>query len=221
MGRGTMTYISAEQSRLFDDFAINKMGISSVVLMERAALAVYRRLLESPNFSLKKVLVIAGTGNNGGDGAAVARLLHLRGISATIWLLGDRQKASIEMQRQLTIAENYGLSVVSSIDDLKNYSTIVDAIFGVGLSRDIKGKFAQVVEQINQSAIPVMAVDIPTGIHADSGQVMALAVKATETVTMSYNKLGLAEKTGQAFAGLVTIADIGVYDPNSLKRYLD
>ncbi|QAS70622.1 NAD(P)H-hydrate epimerase [Oenococcus sicerae] len=216
-----MTYISAEQSRLFDDFAINKMGISSVVLMERAALAVYRRLLESPNFSLKKVLVIAGTGNNGGDGAAVARLLHLRGISATIWLLGDRQKASIEMQRQLTIAENYGLSVVSSVDDLKNYSTIVDAIFGVGLSRDIKGKFAQVVEQINQSAIPVMAVDIPTGIHADNGQVMAIAVKATETVTMSYNKLGLAEKTGQAFAGLVTISDIGVYDPNSLKRYLD
>ncbi|KGO19481.1 hypothetical protein Q757_10190 [Oenococcus alcoholitolerans] len=101
----TDDYISAKQAAAFDDFTINEIGVPSAVLMERAALAVYQRLLAGRVFDLKKVLVVAGSGNNGGDGIAVARMLFLRGLDVTIWLLGKRQNTSPENKRQLDIAK--------------------------------------------------------------------------------------------------------------------
>ncbi|MCV3295562.1 MAG: NAD(P)H-hydrate epimerase [Oenococcus sp.] len=214
----TGQYISAEQASAFDDFTINQIGVPSAVLMEKAALAVYDRMLRSPAFNLRKVLVISGSGNNGGDGIAVARLLYLRGTSVTIWFLGNPDKASEQTQLQFKIAENYGVPIKDRIDeeDFASYTCLVDAIFGVGLSRDIKGKFAQAVDRINASPAAVMAVDIASGLHADDGKVLGTAVQADETVTMSYNKLAMATEQGRKLAGLVTVADIGIYDPASM-----
>ncbi|MGY3743875.1 NAD(P)H-hydrate epimerase [Oenococcus kitaharae] len=214
----TGQYISAEQASAFDDFTINQIGVPSAVLMEKAALAVYDRLLKSPAFNLKKVLVIAGSGNNGGDGIAVARLLYLRGIPVTIWLLGQQDKASVQTQLQLKIVKNYGLPIENQIDEenFSKYTCLVDAIFGVGLSREIEGNYAQAVNRINASTAAVMAVDIPSGLHADDGKVLGTSVQADETVTMSYNKMAMATEQGRQLAGLVTVADIGIYDPNCL-----
>ncbi|WP_219335021.1 NAD(P)H-hydrate epimerase, partial [Oenococcus oeni] len=105
----TTIYISSKQAHNFDDYTINKIGVPSSVLMERAALAVCQRLLESRNFNLKKVLVVAGIGNNGGDGIAVARMLYLKQVPVKIYLLGDREKISKDSRIQLKIAENYGV----------------------------------------------------------------------------------------------------------------
>ncbi|KGH65801.1 carbohydrate kinase [Oenococcus oeni IOEB_C23] len=209
----TTIYISSKQAHNFDDYTINKIGVPSSVLMERAALAVCQRLLESRNFNLKKVLVVAGIGNNGGDGIAVARMLYLKQVPVKIYLLGDREKISKDSRIQLKIAENYGVPFVSNIDDLSSYTTIVDAVFGVGLSRDVTGEIAGIVDFINNNPASVMAVDMPTGLNADNGNIMGTAVKAAETVTMSYNKLGLISETGRKFAGVVTAADIGIYEP--------
>ncbi|MYV17775.1 NAD(P)H-hydrate epimerase [Furfurilactobacillus milii] len=212
------TYITAAQSQAFDAYTMNQIGVPSMVLMERAALAVAHQIVNSPSFDLKSVLVVAGTGNNGGDGVAVARLLHLNHISVTIWLLGNRDHASEQTQQQLAIADHYNIPVVTVQPDMANYTTVVDAIFGVGLSRDVTGKFADVVDAINAAKANVMAVDMPTGLGTDNGQVMGTVVEATETVTMSYNKLGLATDNGRRFGGIVTVADIGIYDPATLTE---
>lgn len=214
----TDDYISAKQAAAFDDFTINEIGVPSAVLMERAALAVYQRLLAGRVFDLKKVLVVAGSGNNGGDGIAVARMLFLRGLDVTIWLLGKRQNTSPENKRQLDIAKKYGIKTLLQVDDLSKYSTIVDAIFGVGLSRDITGGYADIIERINQTGLPVMAVDMPSGISADQGRVLNKAVIAQETVTMSYGKKGLILADGPHYAGLVTVADIGIYRTDDLQK---
>ncbi|MCF6166105.1 YjeF protein [Furfurilactobacillus rossiae] len=212
------TYITAAQSQAFDAYTMNQIGIPSMVLMERAALAVAHQIVNSTSFDLNNVLVVAGTGNNGGDGVAVARLLHLNHIPVTIWLLGNRDHASEQTQQQLTIADHYNIPVIADQPDMANYTTVVDAIFGVGLSRDITGKFADVVDAINAAKANVMAVDMPTGLGTDDGQIMGTVVEATETVTMSYNKLGLATDNGRRFGGIVTVADIGIYDPATLTE---
>ncbi len=144
-------------------------------------------------------------------------MLYLKQVPVKIYLLGDRKKVSKDTQTQLKIAENYGVPFVSDIDDLGSYTTIVDAIFGVGLSRDVTGKIAGIVDFINNSPAAVMAVDVPTGLSADNGNIMGTAVKAAETVTMSYNKLGLITETGRKFSGIVTVAEIGIYDPQLLE----
>ncbi|HAT55039.1 MAG TPA: NAD(P)H-hydrate epimerase, partial [Lactobacillus sp.] len=151
---------------------------------------------------------------------AVARLLHLIHVPVTIGLLGSRDHTSDQTKQQPTIADHYGIPVVSEQPDLANYTTIVDAIFGVGLSRDVTGKFAEVVDAINAAPASVMAVDMPTGLGTDDGNVMGTVVDATETVTMSYNKLGLATDNGRRFGGIVKVADIGIYDPETLNATL-
>ncbi len=212
-----LNYISSSQSKEFDNYTINNIGVPSIILMEHAAQAISTRLINSSNFSLKKVLIIAGTGNNGGDGIALARLLFLKRYDVTIYLVGSPKKASQETKKQLSIVNNYGIPVINKINSFKGYTTIVDALLGVGLSRDVTGGFADIVDKANHSMIPIMSVDIPTGINSDNGKVMGTAVKSTETVTMAYNKEGLGTPNGQKFSGVVTVADIGIYNPEKIK----
>ncbi|GAB6093273.1 NAD(P)H-hydrate epimerase [Furfurilactobacillus curtus] len=211
--------ISAQQARTFDDYTINHLGIPSPVLMERAALAVTQRLTTSINFELTNVLIVAGSGNNGGDGIAVARLLHLRHIPVTVWLIGNLDHASEQLTQQYEIAKRYGIHVTQTKpDQLTTFTTVVDAVFGVGLSRPIAGQLAEAVQELNQTNLPILAIDIPSGIDADTGQPMGVAIQAIETITMSYNKIGLTTKSGQLYAGRITIADIGIYDPETIER---
>lgn len=210
--------ITAKQAHAFDAYTIEQLGVPSLVLMEHAAMAVVDRLEKNPVFDLQSVLVVAGPGNNGGDGVAVARLLHLQHIPVTIWLLGNRDHISTQTTQQLAIADNYGIPVVTRAPQLEQFSTIVDAIFGVGLTRPVAGIFGESVQRINSANRPVLAIDIPTGIDTDTGAVLGTAISANETVTMSYNKIGLTTPTGKSAAGVVTVADIGIYDPATLTK---
>ena len=210
---------TAGEMRNADADTIHRIGIPGCVLMERAAMAIADAasdyLAEQGAFSAGKmrVLCVCGTGNNGGDGAACARILAERGIRASIAVSGKEERFSEEMALEMKIARNEGVEVIPQdkiIEAVKQADLIVDALFGTGLSRSIEGAAADLIRCINASDARVIAADIPSGIHADTGQVLGEAVRADETVTMQYKKRGLVLYPGAEYAGTVHIAQIGI-----------
>ena len=144
--------LTAAQMKQADRNTIETMGVPSLVLMERAALSCVEEL-QNGTWDTGKVLAVCGPGNNGGDGAAIARILKN--------------------------------------PDFREYTVIIDAIFGIGVSRPLAGEYRRAVEAICASGVPVLAVDIPSGIHTDTGEVLDAAVKARATVTFACAKPGL------------------------------
>lgn len=205
--------ITAEEMRKLDAHTINEIGIPSLLLMERAALAVRDEIITAYPISQTNVVVVAGSGNNGGDGLAVARLLKIAGVNVTILNVGNPAHASEEHQVQEKICQYYQIPETTDLAVLQDASLIVDAIFGIGIDREIKGHYVDVIQAINNAHAPVIAVDMPSGINTDTGEVMGVAVQADLTVTFAYNKVGLTKGAGQKHAGRVVVAnDMGTYD---------
>ena len=204
--------ITAEQMRHYDSYTINTIGIPSLVLMERAALAVRDEVLNAFPLNLQNIVVVAGSGNNGGDGLDVARLLHIAGVKVTILNVGNPDHASNEHQVQDRICRYYKIPQTSDLNVLKDASLIVDALFGIGIDSPVEGNYATAIEAINNSDAVVVAVDMPSGINTDTGEVMGVAVNATATVTFAVNKVGLTKSAGKKHAGRVVVAsDMGTY----------
>lgn len=208
--------------KLLDHGTIHNMHVPSLVLMERAALATaeeIRKYLEKKNGSgnLKKerILTVCGFGNNGGDGIAIARLLHLAGIRSEIYLAGNPDKMTEETRHQWDIAMSYQVPVMNN-PVWDEYTVIVDGIFGVGLSREITGNYKEIIDHMNEAPAYKAAVDIPSGIHGDTGAVLGTAFEADLTVTFAYKKRGLCLYPGRAYAGRTVVADIGIYDPGTV-----
>ena len=149
--------LNAKEAGELDKISIQKYGIPSLVLMERAALALSKRVAELPNLSETKILIICGMGNNGGDGAACGRILKEWGYDVSVFLIGNREKASTEMRTQLEIAEKLSMTFVSE-PDLNQFPVLIDAIFGIGLSREVTGEYAEWIQKINQSSSYVISV---------------------------------------------------------------
>lgn len=200
--------VNSEQMKQLDAFTIHEMGVPSLVLMEKASMAVVEEIKQG--FDLKKILILCGSGNNGADGVAVGRILHLQGYQVDLYLAGKEESFTEESKTQWKIARNYGVSIVNKID-FREYTTIVDAVFGVGLSRKVSGSYHDLIEQVNQANIPVLAVDIPSGVNGTTGQIMGVGIKAKKTVTFAYGKIGLYLYPGAAYAGEVVVKDIGIY----------
>lgn len=211
--------VSSEQMKELDRYTIEEMGVSSIVLMERAALAVTEELKK--DFDLTRVLVICGNGNNGGDGAAAARILKTQGYNVSLYFTGNPASFSEQMKIQWKIAQNYGVPVVNNLE-AGEYTTIVDAVFGVGLSRNISENLEVLFKEINDSHIPVLAVDIPSGIHGTTGQIMGEGIRASKTVTFAYGKTGLYLYPGADYAGEVIVRDVGIFgETGETLRVLD
>jgi len=195
----------------WDAFTINDVGIPSLVLMERASLAIAdeaEKLVGSDRS--RRILSVCGTGNNGGDGAAAARILRERGYQADIFLTGDRARFSREMGTQIAIAEKLGIPVLdSAFPSLNDYELIIDAVFGIGLKRDVEDQ--DLFALINRSGLKVLSADIPSGVSADTGAVMGSAIKADVTVTMQAAKTGHLMYPGASLCGRLVIADIGIH----------
>jgi hydroxyethylthiazole kinase-like uncharacterized protein yjeF len=210
--------LNAEQMRRADRHAMD-MGIPSLVLMERAALAVADEV-ESLCADRKRVCVVCGTGNNGGDGLAAARILCERGWQPDVRIAGSPEKYSEQMRTQAEIAGHYPLRYVSAVESGK-YEVVVDALFGIGLHRPVEGDFAKAVEEINRSEATVVAVDIPSGVHTDTGQILGTAVRADLTVTFAAGKTGLYLYPGASCAGKVVVREIGipVEEPEAEEPY--
>lgn len=206
--------VTAEHMKKLDTDTISRHHMDQMVLMERAAMAVVKHLQQ---FDLSRTLVVCGCGNNGGDGIAIGRMLHLAGFSVSIYLVGNRSKMSTGCAKQYEIAQSYGIRWVNN-PEYSEYTTIVDAIFGVGLSRAVSGSYAQVIDEINQSPATVVSVDMPSGICADTGRVLGCAVYADCTVTFAYEKAGQCLYPGKEYCGSLYTEDIGIYDTEELQQ---
>lgn len=211
--------VSAEEMREYDSNTIEKIGIPACVLMERAALAAAETAEEHCGSlgGAKHVLVMAGTGNNGGDGLAMARLLSERGYRVEVWTVGDRHRASEQWRQQMGILGNYSV-VCTDRPERQAYGVLVDALFGVGLSRAVEGVYGEAVEIFQSLEGWRLALDMPSGIDTDTGRVLGRAVKADATVTFGFCKRGLVLYPGCEYAGEVRIADIGIRERSFLGR---
>ena len=210
-----------KQMRAVDRYAIENIGIPSMVLMERAALGVAQTVEELYEAG-DKILVICGNGNNGADGLAVYRMLKTKGYRAECAIIGDVHGGTQDFQSQRKIIKKCGYkysmkeSSEESLDiDLKSFDIIVDAIFGIGLSRNVEGMYAEVINHINSAKleeedIKVISVDAPSGVDTDNGKVMGCAVRADITVTFGKTKVGLVMYPGASFVGKVKVWDIGI-----------
>lgn len=191
-----------------DSYTIEELGIPSLVLMERAALKVVEELCRR-EMDLARVLIVCGSGNNGGDGFAVARLLHEKGICADVLFAGKESSLSEECALQKKIAERLGISIFTDLPD-GEYTVVTDALFGVGLSREISGRYADIIEWMNRQNARKVAVDIPSGVCARTGRILGTAFRAELTVSMECVKLGCELFPGKAYAGETVAAPIGI-----------
>ena len=204
-----MEYVlRASEMKKCDETATKTYGIASLVLMERAALETARVIVGRYGRD-SSVCVMAGSGNNGGDGIAIARILHEEGIHTRINLIGDESRLTAETAVQLETARRLQIPVCRELSPTP-CDVVVDAIFGIGLTRAIEGRFQQAIEEINAARAHVVAVDIPSGINSDNGSVMGCAVKADITVTYAYRKLGMLLYPGALYAGETVCVPIGI-----------
>jgi len=209
--------LKGKEMAQLDKVTVEKIGIPSLVLMENAA----RGLLEvvKEKFSvLRRVLVVAGKGNNGGDGIALARMLYLQGLQVDLFLpLGNPKGDAL---RQLEILKNLGLNPLRDNPSWEDYDLIVDSLFGTGFEPPVKGKAVQIIKEINSTDIPVLSVDIPSGLSADSGRVFEPCIKASVTVTFQFLKVCHVLFPSAKFCGEVVVKDISIpsYLADSIKR---
>lgn len=201
--------VTASEMKQADADTIERIGIPSMVLMERAAIAVREEIdARFGHGKGRSLLILCGSGNNGGDGLALARLLVQHGWRVDVCCAGRGGEGS-QWQAQMSILENYPVSLGSKIEN-REYTILIDALFGVGLSREITGKHAEYIRAFNERSGYKIAVDIPSGIHSDSGRVMGTAVRADLTVTFAFAKRGLMLYPGAGYAGEVRVKDIGI-----------
>jgi len=204
-------FLSREQARELDRIAIEDLLIPSLLLMENAAIGIAgaaRRLLPG---AAGAVAVICGPGNNGGDGFAAARHLANAGAKVRIHLLVPPEvyREGSDAAVNLAIVRALRLPLRSDLD-FGETDLLVDAIFGIGLAREPKDPYRSAIHAINSSGRPVVAVDVPSGLDANTGEPLGVAVRATVTATMAAPKVGFRLREGPLHTGQVTVVDMGI-----------
>jgi NAD(P)H-hydrate epimerase len=211
--------VTAAQMQELDRRTIAEAHIPGTTLMERAGSGVVACLEQTfGSVRGKTVTVLCGKGNNGGDGFVVARHLHRRQAKVRVLAMAPVSELSRDaatMYRRF--AQRAGKSAVRLYTSktqtqslLRDSDILVDALLGTGLSAEVTGRYGEAIDSINESRRPVVAVDLPSGLHADTGAVLGRAVQSTLTVTLGLPKIGLYQSRGTDFAGLVMIVDIGI-----------
>lgn len=213
-----MLELTRDQIRAVDSHAIETLGIPGLILMEnagRGAADVFEDFVGG--MEGKRIAIVAGGGNNGGDGFVIARHLHIRGARVTIFVVAPHEKISGDAETNLQAALALGLDVrdlhqdLSGLaDQLEQYDFAVDAVGGTGIKGALRGGMAQVVEQIIASGVDVLAVDIPTGLDCDTGVAEGPAVRAKLTATFAASKVGFGKEEARDYTGEVKVCDIGV-----------
>ena len=203
--------VTAIEMKEIEKNAIEVLGIPSLVLMERAAFSVAEKI-KSKFPKSASICIVCGGGNNGADGVAVARILLEDEYEPKLVVLSSEEKFTVEMQHQLGVWRKLGFFYEKEIPN-QQFDCYVDAILGIGLSRNIIDEgIVKAIETINSSGAYIYSVDIPTGIHTDNGNIMGVAVKANETITFTCEKVGLCVFPGKEYAGKINISKIGIPD---------
>ena len=221
-----MKPMTRDQVREFDRHAIEDLGVPGIILMENAgrqAADEAARLLRDCGGS--RAVVIAGRGNNGGDGFVIARHLLTRGFLVDVLLLADPHRVRGDAATNLALLHPLGIKVTALPENpgevrqsisrhAQDCDVVVDALLGTGLTGHLREPLLSAIEAINATARPVLAVDIPSGLDADSGRPLGAAVRATATVTFAATKTGFENPRARAYLGRLILADVGV--PRSL-----
>ena len=198
--------VDSNKMKQIDDYTREVIKIPALVLMERAAMEIVNVMKKRIKKS-DRILVVCGPGNNGGDGVAAGRILYLQGYQVALLFVCKEGIFSGPLKEQVEIAKKLGMLIENN--KLSEYNIVIDAIFGVGLSRPVTGDLEEVIKEINASNNEVYSVDIPSGISADTGKIMNIAIKADYTITFGYMKQGILLYPGVDYAGEITVADIG------------
>ncbi|OPY69533.1 MAG: Bifunctional NAD(P)H-hydrate repair enzyme Nnr [Syntrophorhabdaceae bacterium PtaU1.Bin034] len=212
-----MVVLSPERMKRYDEYAIDRWGIPSTVLMENAGRTTYRLLKEAYLQPGKRIAVFCGRGNNGGDGFVIARYALRDGFQTEVFLLGEPSGVKGDALINMELYRSLGGSVTSLRDNadaasqgITKSDLIIDAIFGTGLTKEVGGIERAVIEAINASGKPVIAVDIPSGLDGARGIPLGVAVKATHTYTYGFPKIGQLLHPGVACRGKLTVVDISL-----------
>ena len=215
-----MKIVTGSKMAAIDAEAMSRFALPGLILMENAGLQVVRCLEEIWRGQRGKgrIVIFCGKGNNGGDGFVLARHLARRGYRPLVWAM-DRlsgYKGDAAVNYEILIKQGFPVHLAGESDpagilkELGEDDLIVDALLGTGLQRDVSDAYATLIGAINLSRAPVLAVDLPSGVCADSGKIRGVAVKASHTVTFALPKRGLLLYPGAACAGRVVVADIGI-----------
>ena len=226
-----MKVCTVEEMRALDKAAIEKFHIDEEILMENAGLSACTVILNEFGVTNKMFLVVCGSGNNGGDGFVVARKLLSSGAEVHVFLLGEQSKFKGAAKKTLEIISKLPVKMESirSISTLQSAisrcDAVVDAIFGTGLQRDIKGIHREVIDLINKSSKMVFSLDIPSGINGDNGNPMGVSVMADYTISFGGPKLGNILYPGFDRCGKLYVTHIcfppTLYNKNSLKTEIN
>jgi len=199
--------ITAAQARALDQWAEHTLGMPTLLLMEHAALSVAKVARELAGSG--EIWIVCGPGNNGGDGLAATRLLHPQ-ARALVVRAPDAARAP-EAARQLRILEQAGVPLATRRDALAGRpALVVDALLGTGVTRPVEGELADAIRWMNGLGVPILSVDLPSGMHADTGEELGVAVRAQCTVTFARPKPGLLTAEGWPLAGRVLVASLGI-----------
>jgi NAD(P)H-hydrate epimerase len=221
-----MIVVTAEQMREMDRLTIEKYGVPSLALMERAGEGIAQAILERFSRVAKKgVLIVAGKGNNGGDGLVVARLLKKQRIPCEVALLARKDEVSpdsahnlrayMKLKGKVVEIDPRGLDLLRQ--RMKGKGLLVDAILGTGMKNDVRGIYAEAITLMNASGVPLVAVDIPSGLDTDKGTPLGVSIQAEMTVALAFAKQGEVIYPGLNYVGDLVVAEIGI-DPRAVQE---
>lgn len=199
-----MKIVNRKQMNIIDSTATSMYNIDSLILMEHAGYGIYLDFIKRFS-SDKKIIIVCGNGNNGGDGFVLARLLHLSGYQVAVSFIGNEAKLTKDAKINYESVKALKIDLNEQYDV---YDIIIDCIFGTGLCRNIEGHYYDVIERINQLNKIIISVDIPSGIDSDTGCILGCAMKADITYTMQCGKVGLYLYPGRIYSGEVIVIDI-------------
>ena len=207
-----MKLATGAQMHALDQKTIQETGIAGIVLMENASRAVGERA--ATDGLEQRCVVVAGGGNNGGDGFAIARLLRQKGMDVTVVFTGTEEKLPPDARCNYEICHRLGLPVITEMTEgltaIAGAQLLIDALLGTGFHGVPRQKEAEIIRAMNQSGAVIVAVDLPSGVESSRGRVEGEAVRATETVTFQLPKAGLLLYPGTEYVGKLTVADISI-----------
>ncbi len=224
----TKKALGRDEIREIDRKAIEEYEIPGIVLMENAGRNVVEEVMKMlPGTDKARVAVFCGKGNNGGDGFVIARHLYNKGVDVSVFLTAEVSSvlSDGDASTNLKILLNMNFEIIELQEErigaigkeLQNCNVIVDAIFGTGLKGDVREPVRTLIAKINEADLPVVSVDIPSGLGCDDGVVLGTAVKATKTVTFVAAKTGFFRECGKEYTGELIVSDISI--PRELIEY--
>lgn len=207
--------VTTEEMKLLDRMAIEEKKIPSMFLMEKAGLAIATEVGKAMEAGKRPVVCfVCGVGNNAGDGFVAARFLMNAGIQVKIFIIGNVQNFKEDASVNYRGLKQMGCEIFETDtilpEDLQTADIVVDALFGIGIDREIKEPYKSIIDSMNAYSKFIISADIPSGLDGTTGNIWGVCVKADVTVTFHLPKQGLCQNQGPAYAGKIVVADIGI-----------